>query len=305
MRADDDFASPRGDNVGPNQLLLLDRKFFRDGWIEATVNPIGIQPGSHKGHLECGLIGRYRSPDSYIFGGLGCHGREYSISRWRAGGFIEIKSEGGGAGSNDAWTPRRLKLEFKGAHVRLSVDEKTVISAETDPFEAGRCGMRVDWTEADYHRVVAESGDQGSLVIAPIGAHGSFARTRSDYVLDRIIAPALAQCGYKAERADNIEGLSMISDEVMRRLAEDPLVVADLTSYNPNVFYELAIRHANHKPVVQIIERGSTLPFDIKDMRTIEVSLGLDRDVEEARNQLRSYVVAIQKSGGQFFTPVP
>lgn len=53
----------------------------------------------------------------------------------------------------------------------------------------------------------------------------------------------------------------------MNHLRDDALVVADLTGSNPNVMYELAIRHAAAKHAIQIT--SSRLPFDIQGMRTI------------------------------------
>jgi hypothetical protein len=47
--------------------------------------------------------------------------------------------------------------------------------------------------------------------------------------------------------------------------------VADLTERNPNVFYELAIRHAIRKPLIQIIKSDEQIPFDVAGTRTIPV----------------------------------
>ena len=49
------------------------------------------------------------------------------------------------------------------------------------------------------------------------------------------------------------------------------LVVADLSFHNPNVFYELAIRHAARLSVVQIIRKTDRIPFDLNQVRTIQV----------------------------------
>ena len=47
------------------------------------------------------------------------------------------------------------------------------------------------------------------------------------------------------------------------------LVIADLSFHNPNVFYELAVRHMLKKPVVQISRISDKVPFDISQMRTV------------------------------------
>lgn len=49
------------------------------------------------------------------------------------------------------------------------------------------------------------------------------------------------------------------------------LVIADLSFHNPNVFYELALRHAVRRPIVQISRLADRLPFDIGQIRTVVV----------------------------------
>jgi len=88
------------------------------------------------------------------------------------------------------------------------------------------------------------SGKKSCFVIAPIGQEESETRNRSDLVLKHIIKPAAEECGYKAVRADEISEPGIITTQVIQRLIDDDLVIADLTERNPNVFYELAIRHA-------------------------------------------------------------
>jgi hypothetical protein len=55
-------------------------------------------------------------------------------------------------------------------------------------------------------------------------------------------------------RADQIDTPGMTTSQVLRAVQESDLVVADLTGHNPNVFYELAVRHAVENSVIHVIE---------------------------------------------------
>lgn len=74
-------------------------------------------------------------------------------------------------------------------------------------------------------------------------------------------------------------------------LVESELVVADLTGHNPNVFYELAIRHAVAKPYVQMIDSEQTLPFDISTLRTIHFDYRDLDSAHKARESLRRCIL--------------
>ncbi len=108
------------------------------------------------------------------------------------------------------------------------------------------------------------------FVIAPIDEPESEVRTRSDQILKHVIRPAVGECGYSNPvRADEIDEPGNITSQVIQHVTEDDLVVADLTDKNPNVFYELAIRHAIRRPFVQIAKAGERIPFDVYGQRTI------------------------------------
>ena len=107
------------------------------------------------------------------------------------------------------------------------------------------------------------------FVISPIGDPQTEKRRRADGVLDEIIRPALEPAGYTVERADHDKTPGIITETMIGKIMEADLVVADLSGLNPNVMYELAIRHACDKPFIQIIENGESLPFDIQALNTI------------------------------------
>jgi hypothetical protein len=141
------------------------------------------------------------------------------------------------------------------------------------------------------------------FVIAPIGELDSDTRIRSDKVLEFIIKPAASKCGYKVIRADQISEPGLITSQVTQHILNDPLVIADLTDYNPNVFYELAIRHAAGKPCIHLIGKAQSLPFDIYDIRAIKIDLDV-REVERAKKDIIDQIGAIKARKGVISTPL-
>ena len=75
-------------------------------------------------------------------------------------------------------------------------------------------------------------------------------------------------------------------------------MIADLTGHTPNVYYELSLRHAITKPVVQMVSDGMRLPFDVHVSRTIQFSFDV-RAVEKAREELDRQISEIHSSGYQ------
>ena len=142
------------------------------------------------------------------------------------------------------------------------------------------------------------------FVIAPIGAVESETRKRSDKVFKHIIAPAVEKCGYKASRADQLSNPGVITAQIITHILNDHLIVADLTERNPNVFYELAICHAFKRPVVQMIEEGETLPFDVAGQRTIRVNYRDLDSAQNARDELTRQVRAVEKDAGLVDSPI-
>jgi hypothetical protein len=72
-------------------------------------------------------------------------------------------------------------------------------------------------------------------------------------------------------RADAIGQPGIITRQILEYILRSKLVIADLSFHNPNVFYELALRHMVRLPIAQIIRKADHIPFDINQMRTIVI----------------------------------
>ena len=74
--------------------------------------------------------------------------------------------------------------------------------------------------------------------------------------------------GLRAERADNRHG-PVVTEDIWRGIIEARIILADVTGWNPNVFYELGISHTVGKDVILITQPSGRLPFDTQGYRHI------------------------------------
>jgi hypothetical protein len=107
--------------------------------------------------------------------------------------------------------------------------------------------------------------------ITPIGDEDTDQRRHSDLFLGSLVEPALEPFGLKVVRADAIDKPGVITRQIIDYLLRARLVIADLSFHNPNVFYELALRHMARLPVVQLIRAADKIPFDLHQVRTIRI----------------------------------
>lgn len=142
------------------------------------------------------------------------------------------------------------------------------------------------------------------FVIAPIGHEGSETRERSDKILKHVVKPVAENLGYVAVRADEIDEPGIITAQVIQHVVDDPMVVADLTGWNPNVFYELALRHTLKMPAVHIIEAGEKIPFDVAGSRTIQVDHRNLDSVEACKDQLSNQIKSVQRDASLVDNPI-
>jgi len=105
---------------------------------------------------------------------------------------------------------------------------------------------------------------------------------------------------YELIRADEIAGSSIIDVSMYTLLMKSDLVIADITTLNPNAIYELGVRHAL-KPYSTIImvEEQCRIPFDLSHSRLLaykEIGENLDdKETQVIREKLKEFVTASEE----------
>ena len=133
------------------------------------------------------------------------------------------------------------------------------------------------WRAADW--IAMKEGDEDlkaprplCFVLMPFGRKTDAAGRITDFdaVYREIIAPAVNEAELEPIRADEEKIGGAIHKPMFERLMLCNYAVADITGANPNVYYELGIRHAMRpRSTVILFAAGTTLPFDIALLRGI------------------------------------
>lgn len=144
------------------------------------------------------------------------------------------------------------------------------------------------------------------FILSPIGGENTKIRKRADKIYEKVIKPVI-EPKYKALRADEIHETGLITRQVIQHIINDPLVIADLSMKNPNVFYELGIRHTLKKPTILIMtkKKGEESPFDTYISRTIYYNINSNKNILKARKDISKKITAIENNNFEVDYQIP
>jgi tetratricopeptide (TPR) repeat protein len=129
------------------------------------------------------------------------------------------------------------------------------------------------------------------FVIMPIRKPGTAEYAHFRAIFEQL-KPSIEKEGFIVLRADDVQKSGAITRDIIANLAEADLVVADLTDLNPNVFYELGVRHAlRGNGTVMILDEKRTvdIPFDLGAYRVIKF-IGDLTGIEPLRTSLEAFI---------------
>lgn len=125
------------------------------------------------------------------------------------------------------------------------------------------------------------------FIVTAIGSPGSPENEHANKVLTYLIKPVCEELGYQAVRVDTETVNGNINDRIINHLKNDELVIADMTSHNPNAFFELGYRQALGLPLVPIIVDSEPLPFDVAAENTVFYNTDVSK-IEDSKQRLKA-----------------
>ena len=123
-----------------------------------------------------------------------------------------------------------------------------------------------------------------------------FDKGRFDKRFQDTFAPALLEAGLAAYRVDKDPSPDVLIDAIEEGIGEAAIVLADVTTDNPNVWYELGYAYAAGKPVILLCcenEREGTLPFDIRHRHVIHYKADSQSDFETLKGTITARAKAV------------
>nr|WP_321486087.1 hypothetical protein [uncultured Draconibacterium sp.] len=115
-----------------------------------------------------------------------------------------------------------------------------------------------------------------------------FDNDKFDKRYNDIFKPAIEKSGFDAYRIDKDLSVRIPIDEIEKKIMESQICFAEITSDNPNVWYELGFAFACDKDVVMVCseERTGKFPFDIQHRHIITYKTSSKSDFESLEDTI-------------------
>lgn len=110
-----------------------------------------------------------------------------------------------------------------------------------------------------------------------------------------IIRPAIQSTGLTPLRADEIYAPTEIIKDIWAAINNAKVIIAELTTRNPNVMYELGLSHALNRPVIMISQSMDDVPFDLRSLRCILYDTTEPDWANKLRSDIASFIASVLK----------
>ena len=118
---------------------------------------------------------------------------------------------------------------------------------------------------------------------------------------DDVYKPALHKAGLEAYRIDQDPSTERLIDSIEEEISKATICLADITTDNPNVWYELGYAFAVGRSVIMVCstERTGKLPFDIQHRTVIKYSPESASDFERLSDEISTRAKALVQKNAE------
>lgn len=119
-----------------------------------------------------------------------------------------------------------------------------------------------------------------------------------------VLEPAIKEAGLDPYRVDEDPGATILIEDIENGIRASDVCLADITTNNPNIWYEVGFAFANGKRVVLVCAepRSEPFPFDIKHRQIIPYTLQSSSDFETLRKEVVKRLKAQAKKAEELQT---
>ena len=124
-----------------------------------------------------------------------------------------------------------------------------------------------------------------------------FDRSVFDKRYDDVFEPAIKAADLEPYRVDRDPGVSIPIDDIEAGIRRSELCLAEITTDNPNVWFELGFAIAVPKEVILVCsdERKTRVPFDVQHRNIIKYKTESPQDFQELKEKITERAVAVLK----------
>lgn len=124
-----------------------------------------------------------------------------------------------------------------------------------------------------------------------------------EQIYDEVISSAFEKIGYEVNKADSLDTNRSILEDIVEGISDSDILIADLTTSNPNVFYEVGIAHGLGIPTILLTQDLDEIPFDLKSYEIINYSTDFTQ-IGELQDDLEELAEKHINGEIQFESPV-
>ena len=121
-----------------------------------------------------------------------------------------------------------------------------------------------------------------------------FDKSRFDKRFDDHFAPAIRKAGLEPYRVDRDPSVRVPIESIQTGIIESNACLADITTNNPNVWYELGYALASQKEVILVCseERSDAFPFDVRHLNIIHYAIASGSDFKKLEQDITAQLTA-------------